>query len=619
MSVLSEYAQFLFDNERYEYANSVLLRIEAIDEKNLFAKNLLFNSYLKLKQYSDALSVGEELLLIDEKNISLIFQLAETSSALNMQEKEMSFYDKALNIEPSNIIALEKKASSLLNKNLIAEALPLFDKLHSLGQTQRLTIIYAGTSKIINKDFKTGIGLLHYSILNESDVHNSRGYLFLAYALCQTNGELDYIERHFKKIRFNDLKSSPFALDEELAAKVILHIITQKINAIQSLNETGKQGINKIIQNYLVSDESYYTKTTFPTLAEAWFVIGLQQKELCLFSDAEYSFQKAFVLNTNEKKYKQHLDEALLIINKYNKKRNIKKAILTSVVLLAIIGIVVGVNIYNKNAEVNEWETAKLHDTINSYNYYLCLYPDDTHTNIARNKIDSIMWSNALKSNTYESYKFYCDNSYNKEYLTKADSLKQLVIWNYALKNNTYETYQRYVDLFPNGRYLEKANNILETKLWSKANKDNIETTYNQYLNRFPNGRYRQIVVNRIKALYYIELHKNDWLIGIWRIKDSEFEIVDSNRLILGSYSTKYTYYGTYSIEDGVIKFKSKTRDEHVVNKTYAVQNGMGRSIVYQDGYSEHNEETLDNSSADIKINYNNHTLEYNGQIYKKK
>lgn len=426
ITVLSEYAQFLFDNERYKYANSILLRIGAIDEKNQFAKNLLFNSYLKLKQYSDALSIGEELLLIDEKNISLIFQLAETSFALNMQAKEMIFYNKVLDIEPNNIIALEKKASSLLKKNLITDALPLFDKLHSLSQTQRVTIIYAGISKIINKDFKTGIGLLHYSILNESDVHNSRGYLFLAYALCQTNGELDDIERHFKKIRFNDLKSSPFALDEEFAAKAILHIVAQKISTIQSLNESG-QAIDKIIQYYLVSDESYYTKSTYPILAETWFVIGLKQKELGLFSDAEYSFQKAFVLNADEKKYKQHFDEALLIINKNNKKSNIKKAVLISVVLLAIIGIVVGINISKKNAENKIWETAKFTNSWQSYQEYATKYPNGQYIQIANHKYDSLLWADAIKQNSpngYQSYIALCPKGESVNLATlKYDSL----------------------------------------------------------------------------------------------------------------------------------------------------------------------------------------------------
>ncbi len=72
VELLHEYSQFLFTNSIFNETVSVALKLLAINEKDIIAKELLYKSYLSLNMLKEAMGYGKLLLSEKPNDISLL-------------------------------------------------------------------------------------------------------------------------------------------------------------------------------------------------------------------------------------------------------------------------------------------------------------------------------------------------------------------------------------------------------------------------------------------------------------------------------------------------------------------------------------------------------------------
>jgi len=431
IDLLTEYAQFLYDHSDYKETTFILFRILAINENNKLAKNLLFSCYQELKQYQNAVEIGEELLIKNAKDITLLERLAILEGKLKQQEKVYIYSNKIIEIDSDNILALTNIFHYLLAINKISEALPISTKLILLGQNERLILIYGGIDKILQGNFKLGIqnfdGILTIPNDERNNIHSNRCRLYWAYCLCMSNSELIELERKFNDIDLNILKKIPFEFDEEIAVKIISYIINRSLEEIENSQSAGLE-IDDLIESIKnKSLVSFLTEKSNPVIAEIYYKIALKQKEFRLNEDALSSINKAFYLTPKELKYSDFKIEIQGIVDTNNAKhkRNNRFKIISIACVILIIGFSVKYNL--KRIENNKWSSVKTNNTIRysliSLKEYLNEYPNGKYANEAKQKIDSLLRINALNSINYESYKLYNDSSFYKLDSQKTDSL----------------------------------------------------------------------------------------------------------------------------------------------------------------------------------------------------
>jgi len=495
IELLTDYAQFIFDNYKYKETISILFRIVAIDENNSSAKEMLFICFLKLDQYKDAIEIGEQLLQNNAKDISLIEKLADIANKQNDKEKELGYYDKIIFLEPSNVTVLIKKAQLLLENNILTGAVDVFTKLYSLSQKDNLTLIYTGIGYALKGEFELGKNILNSTYTSEkvfkNDIHNNRGQLYLAYCLSQDETGIDEAVKVFSKIDFKILKEYYIEVDEEIAAKTSTYILIQKVNSVK-LSPDATYKIFDFIDTYLESIEFYFTKTSNIIIANTWYLISLKQKEFGFNADALISIDNAIILMPKEKEYSDYQIQIQSLIdnNKHKRKKRNLVAIFSSLIII-LIGIFILI-LTLKHIENKTWLALKTQNTIASYKDYLTGYANGKYEKEAKQSIDSLLWAKATSLNNYESYKLYADSSYYRLHAQEADSLEQLVLWHNAVAANSYEAYQKYIELFPNGKYSDQVNKIIDEKLWQKIKIQGTEADYKLYLKRFPEGKYAQ-------------------------------------------------------------------------------------------------------------------------------
>ena len=585
VELLREYAQFLFENSEFKDAINVLLRILAINDGDILAKRLLFNSLLEAKQFDDAFEIGEELLLTNPSDISLLEQLAVIANTIGNRDIEIKFLNKIIEIDDGNIYALKIIANEYVNTNNIEEALKICSKLEILGQKDILVLIYSGINYALNGKYDLSIKSFNsITSMFTIDIHSNRLQLYWSYSLCMVNEEMLIIEDKFSLIDFEVLKENYFVRDEEIASKTVNYIINNQINTLELTQ------IEYYYNKYLVSKEFYFTEISDTEIAACWYEIAKKQNEFELFHQALFSFQKAISIMPDNLEIMESLTETqALIKRKKNKKQKNNIIAICSITLVLFIGYFTLISTL-KHIENNTWTILNDLNTIASYNDYLTKFPKGIYVNVAKERVDEILWAKALQTNTYEGYKFYAVSSYNRKYAHQADSLGQSALWSNAVVKDSYEAYQKYIELFPNGNFSERAIKIADGKLWKIVETNGTEADYKLYLNRFPDGKYAQKAKNYLdenlwnttESLYTqsafenyknnfpngnhiteanaiieyykaIENRKSDlsWLIGTWSVQTnygySSLKIYDSRN----AYSDGES--GTYSVEGNVL------------------------------------------------------------------
>lgn len=607
LELLTEYAQFLYDNSEYEKSISILYRILAINDKIEFADKLLFDIFIKIEKVKDAIEIGNKLLINNEKDISLLNKLAELSSQLKDKEKELYYYDIILELDPNDIPALLFKSKSLIEENKVIESLSYFKKLSLSGKRDRLTIIYGGLSFALDgeynmaiENFKNNLALIESK---KNDVHFNRYRLYWSYCLYSINSNLFKVGNKFSTVDFETLKSEYSETDEEITLKIISHLINETLKLTKAENAT--RYLDEIIFQYLIPTESYFSQNSNVVIADCWYNLSIKQQELGLCKEAFISCQKALIINPSGINYSDKLSEIKNAIDSSkasHEKRNTYAAL--SFIVLIVIGTLSYI-LTLKRIENKIWSVLESQNIEASFKDYLNKYPKGKYSKEAKQRYDSILWDNALSVNNYETYKFYLDSSYFKTYTLEADTLQQKVLWDNAVLKNSNDAYQRYIDLFPHGKYSEKVNLVLDKKLWEKTVRDGTENAFETYLekfpsgkylkeandflddflwdysisqdsysgyenykSRFPNGKHVNRANSRLEYLQIIQNRKSDlsWLYGRWSVQTNYgytyLDISNSKNAILDG------EYGTYSVDGNTLTFRGNSSNYGV---TYSI------------------------------------------------
>jgi len=498
IEILHEFAQFLFNNLLFQESISVSLKILAINESDIIAKELLFKSYLKINKFKETAEIGEQLLIEKPGDISLLENLAKLSIEIKNHDKALEYYDKILSLQPANSSALYNKALILLRKNDIKEAIEIFKVIYNKEQNDRITTIYIGIDKALNADYEASINILT-PVLSENniaknEIDNNRGFLYLAYSLCMLKVD-SKIFRWFSLINIQILKKYFHVLDEQTLAKTISFFVNNKLSIIEQTPDT-KEDIDDLVKKYLIPTELYFTKNTSSIVAEIWYNIAIKQKDLGFYEEALITCKKAIDILQDDNRYKDKYKEIKKLLEDNTRKSKRKTKIIIGIISFSILIIIILIITFIKLKESNAWELAKTTNTFSSYQTYQNLYPDG-------------------------------------KYIEEANKMQEESLWKEVLSKNTVQSYDNYISLYINGKYIKEVKDKREDVFWEEIKKQNTVGSYDLYLSQYPNGKYIKIfdfkeitanVYGKIKYIGQIKDGKKDGIgIGIIQTNNKDW------------------------------------------------------------------------------------------------
>ncbi len=474
VTVLSEYAQFLYDNKEYNNTVAILVKIMAIDGNNSFAHNLLFNTYQKQNAYKDAIEIGTEILLKEPKNKALLENLAQLANALDDKEQEVRFYKAMVELSPNDNSLLTKQANLLLHLDKITEATQLFSQLFSLGDRQRITLIYTGIDQVTIGNYKTANETFSSSLSSSEPFPNDSikqsFYLYYAYSQSQTGGSFEQIDDTFNKVVFEKLNKTE--ANAEMASKILLHLLELILTGVQKVNPVNvNDRIGDLTRRYfhkIVDLANTYKTVTNPILGLYLFKMAEVECGVGLFAEALDSIIEAKACAPMNTVYSDKYEEINKLVQKEERKRKIKKAIIISAAVLGIIIAGITIMRHLKNKEIEIWKKAITTNTVEAYKQYLKVYPEGVYKVTADSLCDHALWTETLSSNTYEACQNYKIQFPTGRYISKVDSLCEEKVWQNSIKLNSVESYKEYINKYPNGKYLNKAQkkyNLLDIRI----------------------------------------------------------------------------------------------------------------------------------------------------------
>ncbi|MCK9414533.1 MAG: hypothetical protein M0Q53_19680 [Prolixibacteraceae bacterium] len=455
IDLLHEYAQFLYSSLIFKDTISVSLKLLAINEKDGFANELLFESYLKLNMLKEASEFGKQLLLERPTDIFLLQELAEISGKLGNAHKETEYFTQILKLQPTNTSALLNKAHNLLEENQLEKAIEIFSNLHIEGQNDRITTIYAGINKALKADYKAAIKLLspilsYNEHTKQNDINTNRGVLYLVYSLCQSSAGMPEIKQWAEIINHQNLKQNFHVLDEQTDVKIIDFIVNQSLNEITP-SENAHYQFSKITETYLVNVN--FTELNNSKIAELWYAVGNKQAESKIFSDAVNSFQRASDLLPNETKYKEKYAEYTNLFESETRKRKRKTNFIIAASIIGLIIIVLSIFAYKSFEEKSAFELAKNENSSSSYQTYLDKYPKGKYYSEAQHLQEEVSWAYAKNLNTVESYDDFISHYGNSKHFQEAYNMKEEALWVFSKKTKNYSNYMRQ---YPAGKYIKE-------------------------------------------------------------------------------------------------------------------------------------------------------------------
>ena len=402
IDILHEYARFLFNNLLFKDAITVLFKILAINENDTEAKDLIFNSYLKLNWLKEALDIGEQLLLAKPKDISLLEELAKISIQLKDSNKVDEYYDLIYRLQPTNIDALHNKALQLLEMNQLERAVEIFKKIYNEGNSDKITAIYAGIDKSLSGDFEAAIKILSEITSNykPNDLNKNRGIIYLLNSLCETSADIREISQKYSLIDFDILQSAHHYLDEQTVIKVVEFIIIQRLS-----DKSTNSQIIEFTEFYL--NNAYFTNNSNSKIAEIWYTVGEKQVELKLFHEALNSLQRARNFVLSENKYRIRYYEIKKIIEVDSLKRKKKRNILFASFIVGLMFIAVSIIGYKIFEDDIAYKSTKYKNTLSAYNTYLDKYPNGKHSHEIEELREDSAWVIVKDVNLLYGYKYY--------------------------------------------------------------------------------------------------------------------------------------------------------------------------------------------------------------------
>jgi len=199
--------------------------------------------------------------------------------------------------------------------------------------------------------------------------------------------------------------------------------------------------------------------------------------------------------------------------------------------------------IYQAKLLINEqeaWKKALRLNSKNSYTVYLSSYPNNLHTDEAKEKKEIIVqkeeellakeylvleeknaWDRAIRLDSQNSYTEYLNgfpqhkNTQNAK--IRLDELiaikKEKVFWKEIKEQDTIKSYQKYIEIYPQGLYTDKAQSFLDDFLaiakkqqqdkeaWNDAQLENTVEGYEKYLSYYSSGKYTNNASDSIRLL----------------------------------------------------------------------------------------------------------------------
>jgi len=456
--LLLEYAQFLFGNNLYKDAVAVLLKILALDEKDVTATDLLFRAYQNLQMYKEAGETGKQLLAFRPGDISLHESLILIFAALKNNTETLGFCDYVLNTEPKNVVALYNKALILLEENDLPKACSLFKQAYLAGQKDQITVIYTGIHHALQGEFDQAVEVLLPCLDKEQDnsgnISIQRGMLYMAYSFCKTSADLSHVKQWFAKLDLALLKKNQLTQDENAVLVITRFVIDESLNNVSDSADI-KYELNHLIKNYLGVD--YFTAESSPVMADLWYKVGSKEAKLVSISDALLSFQQAVDLMPGEQKYSKALAEAKAELAIIRQKRK-RKQVLIFATGIGIVALIIGsVFLYRFIKENNVWKAAVNENTSISYQRYLSRYPEGRFCLEASSKKEDLIWEKVKKSNnTQELYDYLLDFPNGKYY--------DEVNWKISKTINNVRGFISYLTNSDSKKYLSNAKEELNAR-----------------------------------------------------------------------------------------------------------------------------------------------------------
>jgi tetratricopeptide (TPR) repeat protein len=369
ITLLLEYARFLFDKELLNEAITMLLKVLAIDETDLLASELLFQTYRKTGSYNEAFEIGEKLIHLKPNDFTLISGMADISISLGKDDQALKYLDRCLAVNATDKILWIKKATLLSKIKHDKESVVAWHKVFELSPDNILAKMHIGIDYCQTGEFKKAAELLESVVSKiEKDEDKNKAFLFYAYSSIKSKSNLDRLPQLIKNFDFKSFNHS----SDPLIKNILEEIFVYQGNYHLQHNEHPEA-----IENYQNAYQLHKSDQCKQLLADAFFKFGSYKFETDETKSAFENIEKAVELYPNNDDYNS-LFKKLSSLKKTGKRKSKFYAMLGIAAFLIIcIVIIYAALISPYFTEKSVWEEAKKINTSKSYQVYLNKYHAD--------------------------------------------------------------------------------------------------------------------------------------------------------------------------------------------------------------------------------------------------
>jgi|GEM_PF-1325128 len=271
----------------------------------------------------------------------------ETNKHVFEQSPKTEFIDKGLEHQSASV-ALFDQAQNFLRRNQLENAIEKFRILYEEGQQDRIVILYVGIGEALLGDYHHAMMILG-SVLNEKNkglslIDINRGYLYMAFCLCQTSAGFFEVNKWVSKINDKILDENINVNDEHANVIITEYLVNRCMRNINRPSDAKVQ-MAELIKTYLT--KTNFTANSDSVIAAIWYNIGMKYFKLGLSDEALSAFQEADFLNPDESKYGKKVSEMEKTIVAKSRRR--KKKVLTAVIAGTLVLLAAGYLYFHQN------------------------------------------------------------------------------------------------------------------------------------------------------------------------------------------------------------------------------------------------------------------------------
>ncbi|MCE5175019.1 MAG: FISUMP domain-containing protein [Bacteroidales bacterium] len=233
------------------------------------------------------------------------------------------------------------QAQIFLKNNQLENAIEKFRVLYEEGQQDKIVILYVGIGEALLSDYHHAMMLLG-PVLNERNnglslVDMSRGYLYMAFSLCQTSAGFLEVNKWVSRINYKVLDENLNINDVHANVIITEYMVSRCLRKINKPSDAREQ-MAELIKTYLT--DTNFTANGDTGIAGIWYNIGMKYIKFGLFDEALNAFQEAIFFNPDENKYGKKVSEMEKTIVAKSRKR--KKKVLSVMIAATLIILMVG-------------------------------------------------------------------------------------------------------------------------------------------------------------------------------------------------------------------------------------------------------------------------------------